>query len=144
MENAPEIACTMLRQSTALRKKLQAEAEREAAVHECELLELWQTMVDAEEEAAALEAKEMVAKKIIDIHQHLLSLDSLLTETRDALLPASIAAESIMFAEIHKDTSISFLGDTSCCTFRSEELLSSVKVASQYISSCSNMPIICS
>lgn len=143
MESAFEIACTALRQSIALRKKLQVEADREAAGHECELLELWQTMVDAEEEAAVLEAKELVAGKIIEIHEHLLSLDSLMREMRDALLPASMAVESIMFAEIHKDTSITFLGDASDCSYRSEELLSSVKVININFLFYSNVFIVC-
>lgn len=141
-ESAFEIACTALRQSIALRKKLQVETDREAAGHECELLELWQTMVDAEEEAAVLEAKELVAGKIIEIHEHLLSLDSLMREMRDALLPASMAVESIMFAEIHKDTSITFLGDASDCSYRSEELLSSVKTLRELCIQMSKQPLL--
>ena len=43
-----------------LRKKLQIESELEEARHNEELLILWQTTIDAEEEADALAVKEVV------------------------------------------------------------------------------------
>jgi hypothetical protein len=126
-ENTEDVSRTLLRQAVVLRKKLQLEAERECAQHEIELLELWQTMVDAEEEAAALEAKEIVAGKIIDIHERLLLHDSAMRSTRHELLPAAMAAESILFADLHAVTSVGFQPSTDDAKNR-EEMLSCIQV----------------
>lgn len=48
----------MLRQAKVVRRKLQIEAEAERIRNEEELLDAWQTTIDAEEEADTLETKE--------------------------------------------------------------------------------------
>lgn len=134
---------TILKQAQLVKHKVRVEEGLETTRHEQELLELWQTTIDAEEEAEHLETKLQLAHRIIDIHGKMKAMDEMLRKAKTCLLEALQEMKPQVFHTRNISTSISLVkNDTgnSRCTYA--ELAETVTNLRDMISHISSQPLV--
>ena len=134
------IEATVWKHAQLIRNKARVEEDLETSRHEQELLELWQTTVDAEEEADYLETKLQLAHRIIEIHEKMMAMDEILMKTKDSLVQALQDMEPLFFHTRNQFTSISLLKtedstEPQCSYAQLSDTITQLRDMMQYISS---------
>ena len=134
---------TVLKQARLVKFRTQKEEKAETVRHEQELLELWQTTIDAEEEAEHLETKLQLAVRIIDVHEKMIEMDQTLSKAKTSIQKALTEMEPLFFHTRNQTTSIALSNkntDNPGCTYA--DLTDALNRLKNMVTKISSQPLV--